>query len=59
MKVKLRMDKQTAERLLDAMETLFHTLPAPAPESIVEVEIMATGEFALNCDRPEFWTIWR
>ncbi len=59
MKVKLRMDLQTAERLLDAMETLFHTWEKPPPESIVEVEIIATGDFALNCDRPQFWHVWR
>ncbi len=59
MKVKLRMDLQTATRLLDAMETLLHALPSPEQEAIVEVEFKATKDFALNCDRPQFWHIWR
>ncbi len=59
MKVKLRMERQTAETLLEALEILFQEWPVPAPESMVEVEILATEVFALTSDRPENWTIWR
>ncbi len=59
MKITIRLDVASAWRLIKESHDALLRYEGCDGRDIIEFEFESTGEFGLNCDRPQFWTVWR